>query len=212
MRPCVYVTWQQASRDWVSQPRFLTDGQGLEGGGHDHDHGQEPQPRIFIRKKIWNSVHTRTASADMTATFHLLQLFLTSFRSIGLLLMLWPASNSKPAETNPHRRNVSKSETSRKKRERERERERARWGTRIKTRLCVWHACSTNFFLSFGTYPWANDVATVGTEGCRRRFRCLPSASARNSLTNSSTRQGNAVFMALNRAQCVHHFPRPAIP
>ena len=48
MRPCVYVTWQQASRDWVSQPRFLTDGQGLEGGGQ----GQEPRPRIFIRKKF----------------------------------------------------------------------------------------------------------------------------------------------------------------
>ena len=52
MRPCVYVTWLKASRDRVSQPRFLTDGQGLEGGGHDHDHGQEPQPRIFIRKKF----------------------------------------------------------------------------------------------------------------------------------------------------------------
>ena len=50
MRPCVHVSWQQASRDRVLQPRFLTDGQGQEGGDHDHDHGQELRPRIFSRK------------------------------------------------------------------------------------------------------------------------------------------------------------------
>ena len=71
------------------------------------------------------------------------------------------------------------------------------------------------FSLSFGASrydPWAIDVATVGTEGYRLRFRCLPSASARKSLTNNRTRQGDPVFMALNLAQCVHHFPRPAKP
>ena len=98
---------------------------GWGGGRHDHDHGQEPQPRIFIRKKIRNSVHTRTASADMTATFHLLQLYLTSFRSVGLLLMTgleFEASGDKSAPGN----SKSFEERDFDKGERERDRERAR--------------------------------------------------------------------------------------
>ena len=156
MRPCVYVTWQQASRDWVSQPRFLTDGQVLEGGGHDHDHGQEPQPRIFIRKKIRNSVHTRTASADMTTTFHLLQLFLTSFRSIGLLLMLWlaglefEASGDKSAPEKCFKERDFEKEERERERERERDREKGRNEERAlkQCSACDMHVQPTFFSLS----------------------------------------------------------------
>ena len=213
MRPCVYVTWQQASRDWASQPIFLTNRQGLEGvattmitaKSHNQVFSFQKNPKLHphSNSKCW---HDRNF-APLTAVFDIISV--DRFASDALTNLEFEACGEKSA---PEKRFK---EPDLEKEEREREREIARWGTCIKTRLCMWHACSTNFFLSFGTsryYPWAIDVATVGTEGYRRRFRCLPSASTRNSLTKSSTQQGNAVFMALNRAQCVHHFRRPAIP
>ena len=135
-----------ASITWLSFTTKILDWRpATGGGGHDHDHGQEPRPRIFNRKNICNSIHTRIETVDITVTFHLLQLFLTSFRSIGLLLTSLEAGEDKSGIGETFQR--AKSETWRKKREREREREGAGWGT------CIWrthvHACSTNFFLFF---------------------------------------------------------------
>ena len=57
-RPCDHAFMLLGNKHHVtefhSQDSWLT-GQGLdslEGGGHDHGHGQEPQPRIFIRIKF----------------------------------------------------------------------------------------------------------------------------------------------------------------
>ena len=145
MRPCVHVIWQQASRDWVSQPRFLTDGQRQEGVATTTITAKSRDQGFSIGKKNCNSIHTRIETVDISVTFHLLQLFLTSFRSIGLLLTSLEAGEDKSSIGETFQR--AKSETWRKKRERERERERERWGT------CIWrthiHACSTNFFLFF---------------------------------------------------------------
>ena len=77
MRPCVYVTWQQASRDRVSQPRFLTDGQGQEGGGGGGGTTMmtaKSSDQGFSIEKNRNSIHTQIATADMAATYNLLQL------------------------------------------------------------------------------------------------------------------------------------------
>ena len=152
MRPsCVYVTWQQASRDRVSQPRFLTDGQGLEGGGHDHDHGQEPQPRIFIRKKF----ETPSKFEQQLVTWPQLSTFYSCFcHHFGRSVCFWCFDQPRIRSL---RRQIRSGETFqrarlRERRERERERERGRDEERA---LKQGSACDTHvqptFFLSFWT-------------------------------------------------------------
>ena len=174
MRLCYLAT----SITWLSFTAKILDWRTGSGGGWPRPWSRpRATTKDFHSKKIRNSVHTQTASADMTATFHLLQLFLTSLRSIGLLLMIWLASNSKQrrqiraAETFQRARLRERREIERERRgggrdrkreprrerERERERERGRDEERALKQgsACDMHVQPTFFSLFRGQPLWS---------------------------------------------------------